>query len=84
MDEGENHTDAEQGAAEARARLRLRRFAIHIGAYFLVMLILVPLNYLMTPDETWFLFPLVGWGAPLAIHAAWAMGLLDGLTNNDP
>jgi len=26
----------------------------------------------------WFVFPLVAWGAPLAIHAAFAMGLFEG------
>ena len=29
-------------------------------------------------DEYLACFPLAAWGAPLAIHVAWAMGLLDG------
>ncbi len=56
-------------------RRRLRGFGNHLVAYFLAMVILVPVNFLTTPDHPWFLFPLVAWGAPLAVHAAWAMGL---------
>tara|TARA_Y100000739_G_C20570640_1_gene447585 strand:- start:178 stop:342 length:165 start_codon:yes stop_codon:yes gene_type:complete len=48
-------------------------------AYMGVLAILIPLNLLTTPDNLWFVFPLVAWGAPLAINVAWAMGLLDGL-----
>ena len=56
-------------------RRRLRGFGNHLLAYFAVMVVLVPLNVFTAPDTPWFLFPLVGWGAPLALHAAWAMGL---------
>ena len=61
-----------------RARRRLRGFIIHLMVYFAAMLLLVPLNMALS-DRPWFLLPLVGWGAPLALHAAWAMGLLDAL-----
>lgn len=61
-----------------RARRRLRGFIIHLMVYFAAMLLLAPLNMVLS-DRPWFLLPLVGWGAPLALHAAWAMGLLDAL-----
>jgi hypothetical protein len=64
-------------AAARRGRARVRGFLNHLIGYFAVMIVLVPLNVATTPDYPWFLFPLVGWGAPLALHAAWAMGLLD-------
>ncbi len=67
--------DAEEQATE-RARRRLRGFIIHLMVYFAVMLLLVPINIVLS-DRPWFLLPMVGWGAPLALHAAWAMGLLD-------
>ena len=47
--------------------------------YMVVMTVLMPVNLLTMPENSWFVFPLVAWGAPLAIHVAWAMGLLDGL-----
>jgi hypothetical protein len=66
-----------QDKATERARRRLRGFAWHLIGYFAAMLVLVPLNLLLTPDTIWFVLPLVGWGAMLAIHAAYAMGLFD-------
>ena len=62
-----------------RAQRRLRNFGLHMFVYTVVMTVLIPLNLLMMPNNFWFVFPLVAWGAPLAIHVAWAMGLLDGL-----
>ncbi len=47
--------------------------------YIVVMTVIVPVNLLTTPENPWFVLPLVGWGTPLAFHAAWAMGLLDAL-----
>jgi hypothetical protein len=67
--------DAEKTAA--RARRRLHGFIIHLMIYFAVMTVMLPVNFILAPDNLWSLFPLIGWGAPLALHAAWAMGLLD-------
>ena len=62
-----------------RAKRRLRVFGFHLMGYMVVMTVLMPVNLLTMPENPWFVFPLVAWGAPLAIHVAWAMGLLDGL-----
>ena len=62
-----------------RAKRRLRVFGFHLMGYMVVMTVLIPVNLFTMPENPWFVFPLVGWGAPLAIHVAWAMGLLDGL-----
>lgn len=65
---------------EIRAkRLRLRNFRFHLLAYGIMIPLLVIANILVTPTRLWFVFPMVAWGAPLALHCAWAMGLLDGL-----
>ena len=61
------------------AKRRLRVFGFHLMGYIVVMTVLIPVNLLTMPENPWFVFPLVAWGAPLAIHVAWAMGLLDGL-----
>jgi hypothetical protein len=58
-------------------RNRLRGFLNHLIIYFSAMIVLVPINLLISPNRPWFVFPLVAWGAPLAIHAAFAMGLFD-------
>lgn len=58
-------------------RRRLKGFGYHLAGYFLVMIILVPVNLALTPENPWFVWPMVGWGPVLAIHAAWVMGLFD-------
>lgn len=64
------------GKPADRAQWRLRGFIIHLTIYFAAMAVLLPVNFIIAPDHLWSLFPLVGWCAPLALHAAWAMGLL--------
>jgi uncharacterized membrane protein len=57
------------------AQRRLRGFGYHLVGYFVVMIVLVAVNFALTPGRPWFVLPMVGWGAVLAIHAAYAMGL---------
>ncbi len=65
--------DAASGAGPARRRLR--GFAIHMAGFFVVLIGLGAVNFVTAPGEWWFIFPMVLWGAPLALHAAYAMGL---------
>ena len=60
--------------AALRSR-RLRSFRLHLIGYAGVMAVLIAANVFFSPSEPWFVLPLVAWGAPLAIHAAWAMDL---------
>lgn len=70
--------DADPGSdPEARARRRRGTLLNHLIVYFGTMVVLVPVNFLTTPDTPWFLFPLVAWFAPLGLHVAWVMGLFD-------
>ena len=62
-------------ATTQRARRRLRGFGLHIAGYGVVMVVLVAINLLSNPENPWFVWPMVGWGGVLAIHAAFAMGL---------
>jgi hypothetical protein len=62
------------------AQQRLRGFAIHMAVYFVAMAAGVTANVLLAPGEWWFVLPLVAWGAPLALHAAYAMGLFGSKT----
>jgi hypothetical protein len=56
-------------------RRRLKTFGTHMIGYFVVMIIVVPLNLSSTPENPWFIFPMIGWGSVLALHAAYVMGL---------
>ncbi len=58
---------------------RLKGFGIHLALYFVIMAVLLTVNYIYWPDNPWFVLPMVGWGAVLALHAAYAMGLFGGL-----
>ena len=70
--------DTQRAELEAQRR-RLRGFGYHIIGYFAVMIVLVPLNMITNPQRPWFLLPMVGWGAVLGLHAAFAMNLFRGL-----
>jgi hypothetical protein len=58
-------------------RRRLKGFGAHLIVYFVVMIVLVPVNMIYSPDNHWFMVPMVGWGSFLALHAAYVMGLFD-------
>lgn len=64
------------GDAE-RARRRFRGFALHLAVYATVITLLLVVSVLFSPGETWILFPMVGWGAVLALHVAYVMGIFD-------
>jgi len=65
------------GDGGTHARRRLRGFGIHLLAYFAVMAVLIGASVFFSPENPWVLAPVVGWGAVLAVHAAFAMGLFD-------
>lgn len=68
---------ADDPATQARNRRRRSQLLNHFIAYFGALVLLVPLNFVTTPDRVWFVYPMVAWMAPLALHTAWAMGLFD-------
>ena len=71
---------ADQARTDGRRRdaRRRRGLVTHLIAYLAVMVVAVPVNAVTMPDQPWFLLLMVGWGAPLAVHTAWAMGLFGG------
>ncbi len=68
--------------APSEAETRLKGFVKHLVVYFVVMAVLVAVNVL-TSTAPWFLLPLIGWGAVLAIHAAHAIGLFSTFKRNN-
>ncbi len=69
-------SEAGEGGDE-HARRRLRGFGVHLVAYFAAMAVLIGASVFFSPENPWLLVPVVAWGAVLAVHAAYAMGLLD-------
>jgi hypothetical protein len=52
----------------------LKGFYIHLTVYVVVNLILFSINMIVSPDSLWFIWPLMGWGVGVVIHALSAFG----------
>jgi|GEM_PF-613852 len=61
---------------EERAR---RRQAVrkHLIVALLALLVLIPLNFIVSRQYPWWLWALIGWIPLIAVHTAWAKGLFD-------
>ncbi|MDF2373706.1 MAG: 2TM domain-containing protein [Rhizobiaceae bacterium] len=56
-----------------RARKRaLTKFGFykHFAIYFGVITLLIVINLITSPQYHWYIWPMVGWGVAIAIHAA--------------
>lgn len=62
MTQTDEYTKA-RGRAEAKYR-----FFVHAGVYAAVMVLLVIINVVTSPQVIWFIWPLMGWGFALALH----------------
>jgi hypothetical protein len=69
--------DLDEEAARARARAKLGFYA-HAASYAFVMVLLVVLNLVRSPDRLWFIWPLVGWGIGVIAHAVGVFALARG------
>jgi len=64
--------------ARARARAEAKyRFFVHAGVYAAVMVLLVVINMLTSPNVVWFVWPLIGWGFAVALHGVRVFLLAD-------
>ncbi len=68
---------------DSLARRRLLGFGRHLAGYFAAMFVLVIVNMTTAPENPWFIWPLVGYGGVLAIHAAYVMGLFNVFARHD-
>jgi hypothetical protein len=59
--------DTASSRALRRAGAKLG-FYIHLTAYIAVNLLLVVVNFSVTPQYLWFIWPLCGWGIGLFAH----------------
>lgn len=55
--------------ARKRAKRKLD-FYNHLLVYVIVNAMLFAINIITSPDGYWFVWPLLGWGVAVAIHAA--------------
>lgn len=61
--------DADKRYERAKKRVEeLKSFYIHLAVYITVNIALFILNMLTSPNDLWFVFPLLGWGIGLSVH----------------
>ena len=63
-------------APEERVR-RSRVVRKHVLVALLVLLVLIPLNFIVSRQYPWWLWALIAWLPLIAVHTAWAKGLFD-------
>jgi hypothetical protein len=56
----------------------LRRFYGHLSVYVIVNLGLFLINMLTSPGTLWFIWPLMGWGIAIVLHAFRVFGETSG------
>ena len=56
--------------ASARARATAKyRFYKHLAVFFVINLMLLGINLITSPDYLWSIWPLIGWGVAVVVHA---------------
>jgi len=55
----------------------LRRFFIHLTAYVLANIMMIIINFVCEPNNIWFYWPLLGWGAGVLFHYMYGIRLLE-------
>lgn len=69
---------------EDPAMNRLQILARHFIGYFTVAAVWAVFDLMAEPQRFWFVWFMVAWGAPLAIHVAYVMGLFGGANPDAP
>lgn len=76
MDHGpeENGPVRDQAYRQAEKRVKARfGFYTHAAVYLGVMILLLIINLVNSPDQLWFQWPLLGWGIGLFFHGLSAL-----------
>lgn len=67
--------DEQAGYEEAKKRAgEIRGFYQHLVTYLIVNAVLFVINRLTSPGYFWFVWPLLGWGIGVALHAVSVFG----------
>ena len=43
-------------------------FLVHLVVYVLVNAMLIAINFIYSPEDIWFFYPLIGWGIGISMH----------------
>ena len=68
MDEQTKYQEAKERVEE------IKGFYFHLITYIVINAVLVVINLLTSPEYLWFIWPIIGWGVGLLIHAFTVFG----------
>jgi hypothetical protein len=68
MDEQARYDEAKKRVSE------IKEFYQHLATYVVINAVLVVINLLTSPQYFWFVWPLLGWGIGVALHALSVFG----------
>ena len=72
MDEQTKYQEAKERVEE------IKGFYFHLITYIVINAVLIVINLLTSPEYLWFIWPIIGWGVGLVIHAITVFGNLWG------
>ncbi|ATC96442.1 2TM domain-containing protein [Pseudoalteromonas tunicata] len=70
-----NHPDSINTVEIIKKVQRLRAFYSHVLQYVVVMLLLSILNFIISPDYIWVIWPALGWGIGIVLQGLSTIGL---------
>ena len=73
-------TDTDRYQVAQKQVQKLKEFWVHLAVYVIVNAGLTTLNLVKTPDQLWFQWVLMGWGAGILLHGFQVFG--GGLAKN--
>jgi len=68
MDEQEKYQEAKKRVEE------IKGFYLHLIAFIVVNTVLLVINLITSPEYLWFVWPIIGWGVGLLVHAITVFG----------
>ena len=68
MDEQTRYQEAKDRVEE------IKGFYFYLITYIVINAVLVVINLLTSPEYLWFIWPIIGWGVGLVIHAITVFG----------
>ncbi len=60
--------DYKKAYREIKKEEAKRGFFVHLVVYIFVNILLVVINFLYSPKDIWFFYPLIGWGIGISMH----------------
>ncbi len=67
-DAGNYFRGLQKSVSRNKERGAKRGFFVHLVVYIFVNILLVVINFLYSPKDIWFFYPLIDWGIGISMH----------------